>query len=77
MKDNATECLSINARAAALGNELRGAKANMRSACAADPAAPECNDRKLEYEGAMQRYRALIGEAPINCRAQLADPSLL
>jgi hypothetical protein len=49
----------------------------MRSACDAGSAASECNNRKMEYEGAMQRYRALLREAPIDCRAQLADPSSL
>jgi hypothetical protein len=74
LKDDGIECLGINLRAAALTNEVRGAKANMRSTCTADPSAQDCKDWKLRYGETVQRYRALIDLAPINCRAGLLDP---
>jgi len=71
---SSTECASISARGASLANELRGIKGQMHTACSNDPSGQECIDLTQNYNGATQRYRMLMNEAPVNCRAMLADP---
>jgi hypothetical protein len=65
---------SINSRAAMLGNEIRGSKSQMEGACQNNSSAPECNQLKTSYDGAVDRYRMLQNEAPFNCRSMLIDP---
>lgn len=72
--EQASACASINARAAMLANELRGIKAEMRTACTNNPPGQQCGDLKLSYDGAVARYRMLLNEAPIACRPMLPDP---
>jgi hypothetical protein len=68
------ECVSIDSRAAMLADEIRGDRAQMQNACSEDPYGQECNRLTRSYDGAVQRYRMLIGEAPVSCRPTLADP---
>ena len=68
------DCASINSRAAMLGNEIRGAKSQMEDACRNDSSGSECNELRGSYDGAVDRYRMLQNEAPINCRNMLVDP---
>lgn len=68
------DCASINARAAMLANEVRGAKSQMQNACLNNSSGQDCGELKLSYDGAVDRYRILQSEAPLNCRTMLADP---
>jgi hypothetical protein len=71
---SSAECVSIDSRAAALAEEIRGDRAQMRTPCSEDPYGQECNRLTQSYDAAVQRYRMLIGEAPVGCRPRLADP---
>jgi len=71
------DCAAIRARAAPLVDELRGYKGQMQTACANNPAGHECGDFTHSHDGALQRYRSLLNEAPLDCRASLPDPSSL
>jgi len=68
------ECVSIDSRAAALAEEIRGDRAQMQTTCSEDPYGQECDRLTQSHDGAVQRYRMLIGEAPVSCRPTLADP---
>jgi len=57
-----------------LGSEIRGLKSQMQTACSGNSTAQDCGELKLQYEGAVTRYRMLQNEAPIECRARLLDP---
>jgi hypothetical protein len=70
-------CTSINARAAALGDEVRGARTQMQSECLGNPSGQQCDDLKQSYDGAVSRYRILLSEAPPACRTLLPDPLAL
>jgi hypothetical protein len=67
------ECATINARAASLANEVRAAKTQMQSACS-NNSAQECGGLTQNYDGAVERYRMLMTEAPTNCRSLVPDP---
>ena len=69
-----TECAGIEARASALANEVRAARAQMQDSCSNNPSEQECSDRKQNYEGTIERYRMLLNEAPANCRSVVPDP---
>ncbi len=71
---SAAGCTSIDSRAALLANEIRADRAQMQNACSEDPYGQECIRLTQNYDGAVQRYRMLIGEARVSCRATLADP---
>ena len=73
----ADECASINARAALLAHEVRTAKMGMQGACSNNPSGQQCSDLKQSYDLVLQRYRMLMNEAPIACRAMLPDPLAL
>jgi len=68
------DCATIDARAASLANEVRGARAQMQNACSNNSSGQECGALKQSYDGAVERYRMLLNEAPVNCRGTLADP---
>lgn len=68
------QCGTLDARAAMLASEVRGARAQMQSACANNSSAMDCSNLKVNYDGAIERYRMLLNEAPANCRALLPDP---
>jgi hypothetical protein len=68
------DCASINARAAMLANDVRSAKSQMQNACLNSSSGQECGELKLTYDGAIDRYRMLQTEAPVNCRNMLAEP---
>jgi hypothetical protein len=68
------DCASINSRAAVLANEVRSAKSQMQNACLTNSSGQDCGELKLSYDGAVDRYRSLQNEAPVNCRSTLADP---
>jgi hypothetical protein len=67
------DCATISARAASMANEVRAAKAQMQSACPNNSSASECGE-KQNYDGAVERYRMLMNEAPANCRSLVPDP---
>jgi hypothetical protein len=69
-----TQCAGIDGRAAALANEVRAAKMQMQNACSSNSSELDCSSLKLNYDGAVERYRMLLNEAPVNCRGTLADP---
>jgi hypothetical protein len=69
-----TQCAGIDARAAALANEVRAAKMQMQNACSRNSSELDCGSLKLNYDGAVERYRMLLNEAPANCRGTIADP---
>jgi hypothetical protein len=71
---SSAECASIDSRAAVLADEVRRDRAQMQTTCSGDPSGQECNRLTQSYDGAVQRYRMLIGEAPVSCRPTLADP---
>jgi hypothetical protein len=71
---SSAECVSIDSRAAALAEEIRGDRAQMQTTCSEDSYGQECNRLTQSYDGAVQRYRMLIGEASVSCRPTLADP---
>jgi hypothetical protein len=66
-------CATINARAASLANEVRAARTQMQSACT-NNSAQDCSGLKQNYDGAVERYRMLMNEAPANCRSLVPDP---
>jgi hypothetical protein len=68
------DCATINARAASLANVVRGAKTKMQSACSNNSSAQECSGLKQNYDGAVERYRMLMNESPLNCRTLVPDP---
>jgi|SRR5580658_1904066 hypothetical protein len=70
-------CSSISARAAALGDEVRSARTQMQAECSRNPSGQQCDDLKQSYDGAVSRYRMLLGEAPPACRTLLPDPLAL
>ncbi len=70
-------CATFSGRAASLENDVRAAKAQTQNVCAIDPSGDECDDVKQQYNGAVQRYRILLNQAPANCRALLPDPLAL
>jgi hypothetical protein len=72
---NAIQCAGFNSRAAALANEIRGVKAQMQMSCLGNATAQDCDALQQQYDGAVSRYRMLQNEAPIACRALLADPA--
>ncbi len=67
------DCATINALAASVASEVRAAKAQMQSVCSSS-SAQECSGEKQNYDGAVERYRMLMNEAPANCRSLLLDP---
>jgi hypothetical protein len=71
---SSAQCTSIDSRAAGLASEIRGARANMEGECRNDPSSQRCSDLKTNYDGAVQRYRILMNEAPVHCRTTLLDP---
>ena len=72
---NMAECAGVNARAAALADEIRAAKGGMKRECSADPDSTECTAAKAVYDDAIMRYRALIGgTTSLTCRTALGDP---
>lgn len=68
------DCATINSRAASLANEVRGARAQMQRACSNNSSEQDCSGLKQNYDGAVDRYRMLMNEAPTNCRSLLSDP---
>jgi hypothetical protein len=71
---SAAECASIGSRAAVLADEIRRDRTQMQTACSVDPQGQECIGLTQSYDGAVQRYRMLIGEASVSCRQRLPDP---
>src|SRR5262249_39056053 len=65
---SANRCGTITARMAAIANELRAAKADVRIACANGPSTPECIDAQMREREVETRYRMLMNEAPLECR---------
>jgi hypothetical protein len=68
------DCATIEARAASLTNEVRGAKTQMQNGCSNSSAGQDCSALKQNYDGAVERYRMLLNEAAPNCRSMLVDP---
>lgn len=73
----ADPCATFSGRAAIPEHDVRAAKTQMQNTCATDPSGDDCDDLKQRYDGAVQRYRMLLNEAPANCRALLPDPLAL
>jgi hypothetical protein len=71
------ECASFAARAAMLASEVRAIKAQAQAACSGNSPAADCYSLKQQYAGASARYRMLLNEAPVACRASWLDPSSL
>jgi hypothetical protein len=57
-------------------SELRTLSAQIRDACSNDPDGDECRDLKARRDMAVQQYRVLQNEAPLECRPQLPEPPL-
>lgn len=57
-----------------LAVEARSILRDMEAACAKNPYGQECIRQKQSHEGAVQRYRMLLNEAPLRCRTALPDP---
>ncbi len=70
----ADDCATIEARASALANELRGIDGQMQTACANNRSAPDCSELTQSHEGARQRYQMLWNQAASSCRTRLLDP---
>ncbi len=70
-------CASSIGRAATSESDVRTARTRMQNVCATDPSGDECDDLKQQYDGAVQRYRGLLNQAPASCRALLPDPLAL
>ncbi len=68
------ECAVIRARAESLASELRGYKGRTQIACVSNPLGQECSNLTQNRDAAVLRYRSLMNEAPVNCRAALPDP---
>jgi hypothetical protein len=68
------DCATIEARAASLTNEVRGAKTQMQNGCSNSSVEQDCSALKQNYDGAVERYRMLLNEAAPNCRSMLVDP---
>ncbi len=66
-------CVAFSGRAAIPQNDVRTARQQMQSVCSTNPSGDECDDLKQQYDGAVQRYRMLLNEAPATCRATLPD----
>jgi len=71
---NPTQCATFGARANLLTAEARGISADMQAACFKDPYGQECIRLTQSHDGAVQRYRMLLNEAPVGCRTMLPDP---
>jgi len=61
-------------RASLLVNELRGIRVRKQTACSANPSGQDCLDLMQSHQEALLRYRMLLTEAPMSCRALLPDP---
>jgi hypothetical protein len=71
---NTAQCATFRSRADLLTAEARGNQADMAAACSTDPNGQECSRLSQSHDGAVQRYRMLLNEAPVNCRTLLPDP---
>jgi hypothetical protein len=71
---NPSQCATFGARADLLTAEARGISADMQAACLKDPQGQECISLTQSHDGAVQRYRMLLNEAPVSCRTMLPDP---
>jgi hypothetical protein len=74
---SSTECASISAQAALLANEVRMAKGQMQTECRTSSTSQQCNELAQSYQGAVERYRMLVNQAPPSCRTRLPDPLAL
>jgi hypothetical protein len=74
---NFAQCASYSSRAEMLAVEARGIRNQSDAACSQDPLAQDCMRLRQSHEGAVQRYRMLLNEAPLSCRTTLPDPSSL
>jgi hypothetical protein len=68
------QCAAISGRSALQVAEARSTRTRMQAECSKNPAGQECLELKQSYEGAVQRYRMLLNEAPVECRTTLPDP---
>ena len=72
--NTAQKCASFNARGATRQNEIRGIRTEMEQACRNNPPGQRCVELRQSYDGAIQRYRMLMNEAPVACQSLLLDP---
>jgi len=71
---NPTLCASFSSRAEMLAVEARGIRSDMERACSLNSQGQDCMRLTQNHDGAVQRYRMLLTEAPVSCRATLPDP---
>ena len=71
---NLSQCASYSSRAELQATEARGLRNQMEAACSQDPTGQDCVRLRQSHEGAVQRYRMLMNEAPLRCRTALPDP---
>jgi len=71
------QCAIFRSRADLLTAEARGINADMQAACSQNPFGQECMRLTQSHDGAVQRYRMLLNEAPAMCRTLLPDPMSL
>jgi hypothetical protein len=71
---NTAQCATFSSRADLLTAEARGINADVQAACSKDPSGQECARFTQNHDGAVQRYRMLLNEAPVRCRTLLPDP---
>ena len=73
-----SQCIAVEARAAATIAELRNLRSNVQEACGQDPSGQKCVDLKQDQQQAWARYNLLWNEAPVDCRTTLLpDPGSL
>jgi hypothetical protein len=68
------QCAAIIGRSASLVADARSIRTRMQAECSRNPSGQECMDLKQSYEAAIQTYRMLVNEAPVECRTMLPDP---
>jgi hypothetical protein len=71
---NPTLCASFSSRAEMLAVEARGIRNEMERACSLNSQSQDCIRLTQNHDGAVQRYRMLLTEAPVSCRTTLPDP---
>ncbi len=70
---NPTLCSSFSGRADMLAAEARSIRSEMETACSLNSQSQDCIRLTQNHDGAVQRYRMLLNEAPVNCRTTLPD----
>jgi hypothetical protein len=71
---NLGQCASYSSRAELQASEARAVRNQMEAACSQDPTGQDCMRLRQSHDGAVQRYRMLMNEAPLRCRTALPDP---